>query len=142
MAAVTPIKCRTTWTCTECTENNPLNLSECGLCAHRRPAPLLLAGAVAVSSVMVLCSGILTFSSLESAVKSNDGVRELLSIDAHAIENVGHAGLLVIFTGMYWLSGKLYCWYMVCLSLLFMMLVSGMSTLTAVVAMCNGFNDF
>ena len=48
-------------------------------------------------------------------------------LQTHSIENVGHCGLIVIFAGMYWLSGKLYCWYMLHLSASFMTLVGGIS---------------
>ena len=98
---------------------------------------MLLVGATNVASIMIACSILLSFT-LVGEMNSNQKVRELLSVDARAIENVGHAGLLVIFTGMYWLSGKLYCWYMVSLSIMFMFLVSGVSAACACVAVYHG----
>jgi hypothetical protein len=123
------VKLRNKWVCRNCTEENPMVVSECSLCRQQRPSPPLLIGALAVSSIMIVCSGFLTFT-LTSQMNNNEDVRELLSVDARSIENVGHAGLLVIFTGMYWLSGKLYCWYMVRLSMVFMLLVSGFTSCT------------
>ena len=126
-----------TWICSECTQNNPSTVSECELCLHQRPRPTILLGAISVASVMILCSGLLTFA-LTETFNTNVKVQELLSIDAHSIENIGHAGLLVIFTGMYWLSGKLYCWYMISLSFYFMFLVSAMSSIISIVAAYKG----
>lgn len=76
---------------------------------------------IAISFILIFFTGqdlLKECAELGGAECSGGPVAGYLRVDAQALMNFGHAGLLLIFTGMYWKGGKIYCFYMVKLSFL------------------------
>ena len=113
------------WTCNRCGQENRAGKFVCALCNKARPLPRALLAASGLSICLLIFSGLLAMVSTRAFVFGGGSedklqlalrMRDFFMEDARSWMNLGHAGLIVIFTGTYWLTGKLYFHYHVVVS--------------------------